>query len=131
MLRIFIIFSLVLTGLMVAQSGYLGGLITDAETSQPLVGANISIENSEVGAASDMDGQYVIADLRPGSYNIRIEYLGYQPVLKNNVVVRSGRRTELNIRMQQEAIENEGVEVVAQLFSYSTRGSGQFAIDRF
>jgi hypothetical protein len=116
MLRIFIIFSLVLTGLMVAQSGYLGGLITDAESSQPLVGANISIENSEVGAASDMDGQYVIADLRPGSYNIRIEYLGYQPVLKNNVVVRSGRRTELNIRMQQEAIENEGVEVVANYF---------------
>src|ERR1039457_4037070 len=60
-----------------AQSGKLAGRVTDKK-GEPLPGANISIQKSTMGAATDKDGYYSIINVRPGIYSIRAGFIGYQ-----------------------------------------------------
>jgi len=52
-------------------SGKLSGRVLDNEGS-PLVGANVLIEETTLGAATDFDGYYVIINVRAGTYKVRI-----------------------------------------------------------
>lgn len=116
-------FSILLTTLLFFQitfasmhDGNIGGQIKDKVTRQPLVGANVVVEGTVKGAASDMDGNYMITDLKPGSYNISIYYLGYNTVLKSNVIVNPKKTTVLHIRMEADILESESIEVTASYF---------------
>ena len=55
-----------------AQTGKLAGTVTDAETGETLIGATVRIENGAQGAATDIDGQYQIIGVRPGTYNAHV-----------------------------------------------------------
>ena len=69
---------LVLPTLMFAQSttAKLAGVVSDAD-GNPLVGANVVVEGSNLGAATDQLGRYYILDVPVGDYNLRAEYIGY------------------------------------------------------
>ncbi len=99
------------------RKGTLAGTVTDAATKQPLAGANVVVEGTVLGAATDIDGQFVISHLQPGSYNIGIYFLGYETVMKANVVINPGSRTLLNIAMSPDLLESEAVEVTASYFA--------------
>ena len=116
MLKWIILFNLISILSLFGQTGNLAGNITDSQTSQPLTGTNISIESTVLGAATGMDGPFVILDIPVGSYNISVEYVGYRKVLKNNVVIRSGKTTILNIEMMEDVLEATGIEVTANYF---------------
>ncbi len=116
MIKRIIIFNLISILSLLGQTGNLAGNINDSQTSQPLTGANISIESTILGAATDMDGQFVILDIPVGSYNISVEYVGYLKVLKNNVVIRSGKTAILNVEMVEDILEVTGIEVTANYF---------------
>ena len=62
-----------------AQSGVgkIGGRILDADTKEPLIGANVVIVGTESGAATDADGRYYVLNIIPGTYDVRISYVGY------------------------------------------------------
>ena len=75
------------------QKGKIAGRIVDIRSLQPLAGANISVQNTQLGAATDTDGFFVINNLEPVAYNLEITYLGYTTLKKNNVVVNPGRTT--------------------------------------
>jgi hypothetical protein len=61
-----------------AQLGAIRGRITDAQTGEPLPGANIFLLNTVYGAASDVQGYYLIKNVVPGSYTLVAKYVGYQ-----------------------------------------------------
>jgi hypothetical protein len=116
-MRTLLIIVFLASGILFAATGKLVGKITDQDTHQPLIGANVSITGSNLGAATDLEGDFTIVELPAGSYNIEIEYIGYQKQLKSNIIVRSGITTVLNIKMSPEIIEGEGTRVVASYFS--------------
>lgn len=101
---------------LLSQRGNLAGTITDAQSEQVLIGVNVSIMGTDLGAATDEEGQFVITSLPAGSYNIEIEYLGYQKVMKNNVVVSSGQTTILTIKMREDVLKEKGIEVTTSYF---------------
>lgn len=68
---------LVGAGSAFAQSGTLTGTITDAETGETLVGANVMIEELSRGTATDVDGQYEITGIPSGTYTVNVSYIGY------------------------------------------------------
>ncbi|MEX2116155.1 MAG: carboxypeptidase-like regulatory domain-containing protein [Bacteroidota bacterium] len=70
---------LVLSGSVWAQNATIQGRLTDATTSQPLVAASVIIVGTNIGSASDGDGNYAIANVPPGNYTVRATYLGYAP----------------------------------------------------
>jgi len=81
-----------------AQSGEgkLAGRILDADTGEPLIGANVVLLNTDQGAATDIDGNYFILNIRPGNYDVRFSYVGYSSKTIQNVRIVAGITYELN-----------------------------------
>ena len=112
MQRVFItlIFSL-LTGIVFAQMGSISGTVTDAKTGETIIGANVVIEGTTVGAASDIDGNFLIENIKPGTYNLSISFITYKTHLVPSVVVESGKRTTIQIALVEDATELKEVVV--------------------
>ncbi len=53
------------------------GTVTDAETGEPLVGANVILQGTTRGASTDLDGKYAIFGVKEGQYTIMVTNLGY------------------------------------------------------
>jgi len=80
-------------------TGKIAGRVTDAKTGEPLPGANIIIEGTLRGTASDVDGFFVILNVPPGTYDLTASMLGYQPMTVKNVKVEVDRTTEVNFSL--------------------------------
>ena len=59
-------------------TGKIAGVVNDAETGEPLAGANVLIEGTLLGASVDKEGTFFIINIPPGSYTVSIEMLGYE-----------------------------------------------------
>ena len=57
--------------------GKITGIVYDKETGNPLIGANVYLENTSYGAATDEDGVFIINDVPPGEYKVVVSYIGY------------------------------------------------------
>ena len=95
-------------------TGKIMGVVTDAETGEGLPGVNVIIEGTSMGAATDMDGAYVILNVPPGVYNITFSYIGYQTVTVKGVRVNVDFTTRLNQKLKQTTLEMEAVEVYGE-----------------
>ena len=91
------------------SQGEIRGRLTDAEGKGPLVGATVSIVGTKMGAVSDVNGDYAIANVPPGQYNVRFAYVGYIPV-QRRVTVASSPVT-LDVTLDQTMIQSSEVIV--------------------
>lgn len=105
---------LLATSLAFAQSGKITGVITDAETGETLIGANVIIEGTLMGSATDFDGRYVILNVPPGTYSLVVRYIGFASITVEEVVVRSSLTTEQNFELRPESFAGEEVIVTAE-----------------
>jgi len=100
MLKLFSIsiFAVLLSSTLVAQisSGKLAGQIVDADTGEPLIGSNVVILNTSLGAACDIKGNYFILNITPGTYDVQISFVGYSSKLIKDVRVVGGITYELD-----------------------------------
>ena len=64
------------------------GEITDTQ-GEPIMGASVFLEATQLGAQTNLYGDYEIRGVEPGSYNLIASYLGYQTQTKYNIIVRS------------------------------------------
>ena len=85
-------------------TGKISGKIIDKETNEPVVGANVVIEGTYYGAATDLDGYFYINNVTPGKYTVIISAIGYHKVTVENVVVRIDLTTNLDAQLTSEAI---------------------------
>lgn len=96
-----------------AQVGKITGIVKDASTGESLIGANIILEGTTIGAATDIEGYYVILNVPPGVYDLRVSMVGYAPQSFKDVKVNIGLTTEINAGLQSNTIQTEEVVVVA------------------
>jgi outer membrane receptor protein involved in Fe transport len=85
-------------------TGKLSGKITDKETGEPIIGANVVIEGSYLGAAADLEGDYFISSVPPGEYRIIVSAVGYQKVIVEKVLIRIDLTTDVDIKLSSTAI---------------------------
>lgn len=85
------------------KQGTIRGRIIDA-SKQTLPGASIYIENLRTGVTSDVNGYYTFSNLNPGTYTIKISYVGYSPV-EMKITIPAGRTLE------KDVVLNEGLEL--------------------
>jgi outer membrane receptor protein involved in Fe transport len=99
-----------------AQSvkGKISGKLVDAETGGPLIGANVVIQGTNMGAASDLEGNYLILGVPPGNYSLMVMMMGYAKVTINDVIVTAGEVAKINASLKPEVIEAEEVVVTAK-----------------
>jgi len=82
--------------------GKLSGKVTDVDTREPLIGANIVILNTDWGAATDIEGNYFILNIPPGTYEVRYSFVGYAPKTIQEVRVVAGVTYELNVELSTD-----------------------------
>jgi len=111
-----ILFLLLCSSNVLAQGQYgkLVGKITDANTGEPLIGANVIITGTNIGAATDLDGNYIILRIPPASYSLTASLIGYAKVTMTGVQVIVDRTTEVNFKLTDETIQLQQVVVVAK-----------------
>ena len=105
---------LLLPAMALAQSGKLRGQITDQETGEALVGANVIIVGSSYGAATDVNGEYIILNLVAGTYEVKASYIGYQSKTISNVRINADLTSGLDFKLAAEGIQVGTVEIVAE-----------------
>lgn len=96
-----------------AEYGKITGKVTDTETGEPLIGADVLVEGTELGAATDEKGEYFVLYVSAGTYGVVASYLGYDPFTYTNVVVNADQTTVLNFRLRPTVIQVEGVTSIA------------------
>ena len=102
---------LMATMLFAQNSGTISGKITDEKSGVGLPGVNIMIKGTYYGTASDVDGNYRITNINPGSYDIEISMIGYKVILKTGVEIVSGDKIKLSFEME-ETVLSFGEDVV-------------------
>jgi len=75
------------SGLLAQQTGSISGRITDKSNNEELIGANVMVVGTTIGASSDLDGKFNIKGLQPGKYSIKVSYISYQSVTVENIDV--------------------------------------------
>ena len=94
-------------------TGKLTGVVTDAETGEPLPGATVVIEGTTQGTATGASGEYVIIGVRPGEYTITASFVGYATVRREGVQVSVDLSTEQNFSLREQVFEGEEIVVTA------------------
>ena len=100
---------------MLAQStGSITGKIIDKNTNEELIGANVLIEGTTIGASTDIDGNYIIKGLDEGSYTVKVSYISYQTITIKDVQVQSKSNTKLDVSLESTSTELQEVLVTAE-----------------
>ncbi len=112
--RYFISLMLITSVLFAGTSGKITGRVVDAETGEPLIGCNLVLEGTYMGAATDLNGNYMILNAPPGEYRLRAQMIGYQTKIVEGVIVSIDLTTSLDFDLGTEVITGEEVIVTAQ-----------------
>ena len=108
-----------------AQQAAVGGAVTDAQTGQPISGAQVAVRGTGIGTLTNNDGRYVLTNVPAGRVEIRVEYIGYSPQ-QQAITVTAGETATLNFEMGITAIQLE--ELVATGYAQQTRREVSSAI---
>jgi TonB-linked SusC/RagA family outer membrane protein len=116
---------LISAGVSFAQSGSLSGTVTDANSGETLVGANVFISQISKGASTDANGQFEITDIPQGTYEVRISYIGYSEQ-SQSVDVASGDNTldvslESGVALDEVVVTALGVQREKRSLGYSVQ----------
>lgn len=111
---ILILFAILLPALVFAQDGKLRGKIVDKDSGEPLIGATVVLEGTSLGAASDVNGEYIVLAVPAGVYSVKATYIGYANYTISNVRISSAQTTTLDLKLSSSAVQVGEVQVVAE-----------------
>jgi len=98
------------------SSAIIKGIVSDNNTDAPLIGANIIVEDTELGSASDINGAYLISGIRACStctYNIKILYIGYEE-FTTSILINQNKEYILDLPINPSSLEVETTTVTAK-----------------
>ncbi len=117
MKKIFNLIVIVLIGFTAAAQevgGIITGTITDAETGETLIGANVVIVGTYKAASADFNGKYSLERIKEGDYSIKFSYIGYAEKIYNGISVKEGQTLTIDVKMTTKTNAIDEVEVVGQ-----------------
>lgn len=102
--------------LFAQQTGSITGKAIDKSTLEPLPGVNIIVLNTNYGSSTDVNGNFEITNIPTGTYVLRATFIGYNNIVKSEIVVNTARPTSVEFLMTSAVIELEGVTVESDFF---------------
>lgn len=97
-----------------AQTGGISGKVIEAESGFEVIGGNVVIKGTGTGSSTDLDGNYLIQNLEPGTYTLECTYIGFETKEITGVIVESGKVTNLDIKIGEVAIQLEVAVVTSK-----------------
>src|SRR5262245_8199322 len=95
-----------------AQTGIVTGSVHDQKTSEELIGANVLLVGTTLGASADLEGKFTIRSVPVGTYQLRVSYVGYVPKVVDGVIVQADKTTQTDVTLAVVAAEKPQEEVV-------------------
>ncbi|MBR1516677.1 MAG: TonB-dependent receptor [Bacteroidales bacterium] len=88
----------------------LRGVVHDADNGEAVPFANVLLEGTRHGAATDLNGLFVINQLKAGTYVVKVRYIGYED-FSDSVVLQPGHTEKLDIRLHPAATMLKTVDI--------------------
>ena len=95
----FFLVAFILGNVGFSQNSNLSGKVTDAK-GEPVIGANVSVNNTSKATSTDADGNYTVSGLTNGAASVSVSYIGYQSQKKS---VDVSGNTTLDFQMQEDS----------------------------
>jgi len=101
--------------LYAGNTGKIYGRVVDKNNNEPLIGVNVFLRGTSIGASSDENGEFIILNIPPGKYDVECSYVGYQTIVLKQVRIMSDQTTALDFKMVEQTMDlGEQIEVVAE-----------------
>ena len=107
-LGVFALLALSGSAALAQVTGKVVGVVTDSDTGQPLVGAQVVVEGTNLGNVTNEDGYYFINNVPVGLERLTAQYLGYQ-TLTNEQRVLAGQTMTIDFQLSSEVVQAEGI----------------------
>jgi len=104
------------TTLLASEKGKISGTIVAGETGEAMIGANVYLEGTSLGAATDIDGRYVVQNVPIGKYELVVMMIGYAEFRVKNLIVKTDNITRLDVTLKSELMQTEVVTVEARSY---------------
>ncbi len=98
-----------------ADTGNVRGTISDKTDGEAVIGASAMLENTTLGSASDLEGNYTIQNIPAGTYRLKVNAIGYSPFFQN-VTVTAGETLTINPQLGQTTVMASEIVVGAALY---------------
>lgn len=95
-------------------TGKLSGSVNDSLTGEPLIGANIILLGTNLGGATNSKGEFIILNVPPGNYSVKVSYLGYESKVYTQIKISTDQTTSLLAELHPVSIEVDEVIVIAK-----------------
>jgi hypothetical protein len=92
-----------------ADTGTISGRVTDKRTGHAIPFASVTLPVARRGGLTDSEGQFTLANVPPGTYELRVQYLGYRPGTLAAVVVTAGKVTAVTFALEDVVVREEKV----------------------
>ncbi|UII22066.1 TonB-dependent receptor [Fulvivirga ligni] len=113
MKNLLIVFLSLMSITAMAQKGTIKGLVKDKQTGEEIIGANVFVEGTSTGAATDIMGNFQF-QVEPGTYNLIATFIGYANFKIQDLTVGAGEVVELTVLLQTDDVQLEEVVVTAK-----------------
>lgn len=91
------------------------GMVSDLDSQVPLPGATVMVIGTDpvLGTVTDADGNFRLTGIPVGRYSLKFSYVGYEPTIRSEVLVLSGKEVILQVFMKESVVNVQQVEVKA------------------
>ncbi|MFZ4520288.1 MAG: outer membrane beta-barrel protein [Bacteroidales bacterium] len=112
-LSLIILLAEILSVTVIGQ-GTLQGKIKDAKTKESIVGASVYFLGTTIGASTDIDGNYIIKNVKPGTYNIIVSFISYKVDTIKGIKVQKEKITTFDHEISETTTQLKEVSVTAR-----------------
>ena len=113
MLRIYALLFLGFVSINAFGQGSIAGVITDAKTKDPVIGANVIIKGTTIGAATDIEGKFQISNVKAGTYTLQVTSVTYKTHTIPDLIVEDAKRVRVDVPMLEDVSELQEVVVTS------------------
>ncbi len=105
-----------MAGAETTRFGKITGHVFDAATREPLIGANIQVVGTVLGAVSRPDGAFTIDRVPEGTWALRVTMVGYKAIIEADLVVNSVKPLDIKFGLNQTVLQGSSVTVKPNYF---------------
>lgn len=97
-----------------SQVGKISGTVLDKQTGEPLIGASVSVVGLNAGAATNLNGEFIILNVAVGTFTVKATYIGYSETKIENVRISTNITTNVNFKLVSEDVQLQTITIVAE-----------------
>lgn len=93
------------------SQGSIAGQVKDSKTGETIIGANVVIQGTQIGASTNLEGNFLINSVAAGTYTLQVSFITYKTHLIPNVVVENGKRVTIDVQLSEDVSELDEVVI--------------------